>query len=146
MVPIKPTKVKPGRLYILGVHAIMDRLYRRLAMDEAGPGYLYLNQYADEDFLTQLLSMRRRVDEKTRKRKWEATPGVRNEVADCETYAYAALLLGPVPVASLASEVERVNADGAAMKSPTPPTEKPLPPPIRPSGAWLPKRSGGWMR
>ena len=146
MVPSKPTKVKPGRLYILGVHAIMDRLYRRLAMDEAGPGYLHLNQYADDDFLTQLLSMRRRVDEKTRKRKWEATPGVRNEVADCEGYAYAALLLGPVPVASLASEVERVNADGAALKTPKDPSSKPLPPIAKPSGSWLPKRSGGWMR
>jgi hypothetical protein len=146
LVPSKPTKVKPGRLYILGVNAIMDRLYRRLAMDEAGPGYLYLNQYADDDYVTQLLSMRRRVDEKTRKRKWEATPGVRNEVADCEGYAYAALLLGPVPVASLASEVERVNADGAATKSPKPPTEKPLPPIPKPTGAWLPKRTGGWMR
>jgi phage terminase large subunit GpA-like protein len=147
MVPSKPTKVKPGRLYILGVHAIMDRLYRRLAMDEAGPGYLHLNQHADDDFLTQLLSMRRRVDEKTRKRKWEATPGVRNEVADCETYAYAALLLGPVPVASLAAEVERVNADGAKRKMidpvPAPDTE---PPPIAKPSGWLPKRSGGWMR
>lgn len=146
MVPSKPTKVKPGRLYILGVHAIMDRLYRRLAMDEAGPGYLYLNQYADDDFLTQLLSMRRRVDEKTRKRKWEATPGVRNEVADCETYAHAALLLGPVPIASLATEVDRVNAEGAAMKGTVKnDTLKPLPAPPKAAG-WLPPRKGGWMR
>ena len=146
MVPAKPTKVKPGRLYILGVHAIMDRLYRRLAMDEPGPGYLHLNQHADEDYVTQLLSMRRRVDERTRKRKWEATPGVRNEVADCETYAYAALLLGPVPVLSLASEVDRVNAEGTRPAPAVPTTEKPAPSPAKPAGQWLPRRSGGWMR
>jgi phage terminase large subunit GpA-like protein len=146
MVPAKPTKVKPGRLYILGVHAIMDRLYRRLAMDEPGPGYLHLNQHADEDYVTQLLSMRRRVDERTRKRKWEATPGVRNEVADCETYAYAALLLGPVPVMSLAAEVDRVNAEGTRQTPAVPTTEKPASSPAKPSGQWLPRRSGGWMR
>jgi phage terminase large subunit GpA-like protein len=140
MVPSKPTKVKPGRLYILGVHAIMDRLYRRLGMDEVGPGYLHLNQHADDDYVTQLLSMRRRIDEKTRKRKWEATPGVRNEVADCETYAYAALLLGPVPVASLAAEVDRVNADGQSRTATKP--EPPTPTPPRPSGTWIPRRKG----
>jgi phage terminase large subunit GpA-like protein len=140
MVPSKPTKVKPGRLYILGVHAIMDRLYRRLGMDEVGPGYLHLNQHADDDYVTQLLSMRRRIDEKTRKRKWEATPGVRNEVADCETYAYAALLLGPVPVASLAAEVDRVNADGQSRTSTKP--ESPTPTPPRPTGTWIPRRKG----
>ena len=140
MVPSKPTKVKPGRLYILGVHAIMDRLYRRLGMDEVGPGYLHLNQHADDDYVTQLLSMRRRIDEKTRKRKWEATPGVRNEVADCETYAYAALLLGPVPVASLAAEVDRVNADGQSRTATKP--EPPTPTPPRPTGTWIPRRKG----
>jgi phage terminase large subunit GpA-like protein len=140
MVPSKPTKVKPGRLYILGVHAIMDRLYRRLGMDEVGPGYLHLNQHADDDYVTQLLSMRRRIDEKTRKRKWEATPGVRNEVADCETYAYAALLLGPVPVASLAAEVDRVNADGQSRTATK--TEPPTPTPPRPTGTWIPRRKG----
>ena len=140
MVPSKPTKVKPGRLYILGVHAIMDRLYRRIGMDEVGPGYLHLNQHADDDYVTQLLSMRRRIDEKTRKRKWEATPGVRNEVADCETYAYAALLLGPVPVASLAAEVDRVNADGQSRTATKP--EPPTPTPPRPTGTWIPRRKG----
>jgi phage terminase large subunit GpA-like protein len=110
--PAKPTRVKGGRLYLIGVHAIMDRLYRRLGMDTPGPGYLHVNTYADEDYCTQLLSMRRRLDPRTRKYRWEATPNVRNEVADCETYAYAALLLGPVPVTSLARELAKVVARG----------------------------------
>jgi phage terminase large subunit GpA-like protein len=117
MIPVKHTKVKPGRLYVIGVNAIMDRLYRRLAMPERGPGYLHVNTFADEDFVTQLLSMRRVLDERTRKRRWEATPGVRNEVADAETYAYAAFLLGPVPATMLADEVVRVNLAGARAAS-----------------------------
>jgi phage terminase large subunit GpA-like protein len=116
MIPVKPTRVKPGRLYVIGVNAILDRLYRRLAMDVPGPGFLHLNEYAEEDYVTQLISMRRRFDERTRKRRWEATPGVRNEVADCETYAYAALLLGPVPVAGLAQELDRIVQAQAAPK------------------------------
>lgn len=116
ILPTKPTKVKPGRLYVIGVNAIMDRLYRRLGMIERGPGYLHMNEWCDEDYAGQLLSMRRVIDPKTRKRKWEATPGVRNEVADAEGYCYAAFLLGPVPVASMAAEVERVNAEGAKVR------------------------------
>lgn len=146
MIPVKPTRVKPGRLYVIGVHSLMDRLYRRLAMPEPGPGYLHLNDYADEDFVTQLLSMRRKVDEKTRKRVWQATPGVRNEVADCETYAFAALLLGPVPVASLAAEVDRVTRDGATQTAaPTATPDTPSPAPAAKSGTWLPRRRGSWL-
>lgn len=123
MLPLKHTKVKPGRLYVIGVNAIMDRLYRRLAMPERGPGFLHLNAQADDDYLTQLLSMRRVVDERTRKRKWEATPGVRNEVPDAEGYCYAASLLAALPPAVLASEVERVNAEGARLRTSAAPAD-----------------------
>lgn len=121
MIPTKPTKVKPGRLYMIGVNAIMETLYRRLGMETRGPGYLHLNEFASDtpphgvpnDYVTQLLSMKRERDEKTRRYRWVATKNVRNEVADCETYAYAAFLLGPVPLSLMAEEVERVNEEGA---------------------------------
>jgi phage terminase large subunit GpA-like protein len=145
LIPAKPTKVKPGRLYVVGVNGAMDVFSRRLNADTVGTGYVHLNDYASEDYVTQVLSMRRTINPKTRKRRWEATPGVRNEAADCEVYAYLALLLGPVPVASLAGEVERVNVAGAALQRPvaaeTTPTPAPTP---KPTGTWLPRRSGGW--
>lgn len=141
LIPTKPTKVKPGRLYVCGVNAAMDVLYRRLAMESPGPGFLHLNDYATEDYVTQLLSMRRKVDEKTRKRRWEATPGVRNEVPDCEVGAYLALLLGPVPVESLAQEVDRIHAEAAKAAAPPKP-ETPAPKPTTQS--WLPRRRG-WL-
>ncbi len=150
MIPTKPTKVKPGRLYVIGVNAIMDRLYRRLGMTERGPGYLHMNEWCDDDYAVQLLSMRRVIDPKTRKRKWEATPNVRNEVADAEGYCYAALLLGPVPGTMLAAEVERVNAEGKKLQSaPTPqkpaaPEQQPAPSPLVRSTS--PRSRGGFVR
>jgi phage terminase large subunit GpA-like protein len=156
MTPTKPTKVKPGRLYLLGVHAIMERLYRRLGMTAPGPGYLHLNEYAGEtppdgvpaDYVEQLTAMERKRDEKTRKYRYVARKGVRNEVADAETYAYAALLLGPVPRDLLAQEVVRVNAQGAAARQrrATPDSEPvPTPAPVpRKTSTWLPSRGRGW--
>lgn len=149
LIPNKPTKVKPGRLYVVGVNASMDMIYRRLGMDEPGPGFLHLNEYATEDYVTQLLSMRRKVDEKTRKRRWEATPGVRNEVPDCEVYAHDALLLGPVPVTMLAAEVEKVNAEGATAREakPAPAADVPLPPrPSSRTNSFTGRARGGWLR
>jgi phage terminase large subunit GpA-like protein len=145
LIPAKPTKVKPGRLYVCGVNGAMDVFSRRLNADTVGTGYVHLNDYASEDYVTQVLSMRRTINPKTRKRRWEATPGVRNEAADCEVYAYLALLLGPVPVASLAGEVARVNADGEKRQAPTPDPVTPTPAPTpKPTGTWLPRRRG-WM-
>ncbi len=148
LLPMKPTKVKPGRVYVIGVNGLMDRMQRRLAMDGVGPGYRHLNEYADDDYVSQVLSMRRVIDPKTRKRRWEATPNVRNEMADAEVYADAALLLA-VPVASLASEVDRVNADGARLATsptPAPPSPPVAAPTARPSSSWVAPRSGGWIR
>jgi phage terminase large subunit GpA-like protein len=145
LIPAKPTKVKPGRLYVCGVNGAMDVFARRLNADTVGTGYVHLNDYASEDYVTQVLSMRRTINPKTRKRRWEATPGVRNEAADCEVYAYLALLLGPVPVASLAGEVARVNADGEKRQAPTPGPVTPTPAPTpKPTGTWLPRRRG-WL-
>lgn len=156
MIPAKFTRVKPGRLYVIGVHAILDRVYRRLSMDTPGPGFLHLNTYADDDYCTQLLSMRRKQDPKTRKYRWEATPNVRNEMADCEGYAYAALLLGPVPVTSLARELEKVLARGleeraflgpaeSAPVPAAPPAERAAKPARKRSSGGIGPRRGKWV-
>jgi phage terminase large subunit GpA-like protein len=147
MIPSKPTKVKPGRLYVIGVNAIMDRLYRRLGMIERGPGYLHMNEWCDEDYATQLLSMRRVIDPKTRKRKWEATPGVRNEVADAEGYCYAAFLLGPVPLTMMASEVQRIIDEGKRATGQQKTADAPQSPAPSPLVRHTPQRPrGGFVR
>jgi phage terminase large subunit GpA-like protein len=145
ILPKKHTSVKPGRLYLLGVNAILERFYRRLSMSDQGAGYVHLNDHATEDYVSQVLSMRRVIDGKTRKRKWEATPGVPNECADAEGYAYAALLLGPVPVTSLAAEVDKVMAIGSPPVDPVAVKPTPPPPAPPPRGTWLPPRRKGWL-
>jgi phage terminase large subunit GpA-like protein len=151
----KFTRVKPGRLYMLGVHAIMERLYRRLGMTEPGPGYLHFNEFAAAapphgvpgDYFDQLLSMRRERDEKTRRYKYVATPNKRNEVADCEVYAYAAFLLGPVPGTMLAAEVDMVNEEGARLAAGVAVVEAvPTPEPARESWLGPARERGSWMR
>jgi phage terminase large subunit GpA-like protein len=91
--------------------------------------------------------MRRVIDEKTRKRKWEATPNVRNEVADAETYCYAALLLGPVPLTMMSAEVERVNAEGKKAAEAQKPADQPQEPAAAPLvRAPQPRPRGGFVR
>lgn len=150
VLPNKPTPVKPGRLYVIGVNAIMDIVNRRLGSEIPGPGYYGFNEYANDDYFTQLLSMRRVIDPKTRRRRWDHTPGVRNEDADAEAYAYAALKLGPVPTASLAAEVTRINAIGEAERArgeqPTPePPRPPVKAATRASKQWVGARKGRWL-
>lgn len=153
MIPNKPTKVKPGRVYVIGVNAIMETLYRRLGMETRGPGYLHFNEFAGEtpphgvpdDYFTQLLSMKRERDEKTRRYRWVATKNVRNEVADCETYAYAAFLLGPVPLSLMAAEVTRLNEEGEKMKSGAKEEAEPVQPQQQ-TQSWLGASRSGWMR
>lgn len=144
LIPSKPTKVKPGRMYVVGSNGLTEALYRRLSMPTPGPGYLHFNAYADDDYVTQLLSMERHIDPLTRRRSWRVRRNVRNEKHDCENYAYAALLLGGVSL--LEHEVTRVNEEGERLKSGTP---EPEPAIVAPSsdGSWLGRARGGgsWM-
>ncbi len=144
LLPLKHTKVKGGRLYVCGVNGGMDRLYRRLQMAEPGPGFVHLNEYANEAFVTQLLSMRRVLDPKSGRRRWEKNPNIPNEVPDAMNYAYLAFLQGPVPTEQMAAEVARVNEEGAqALRELADPTLRPPPEPERVS---RPQRSfvHGW--
>lgn len=140
ILPRKPTVVKPGKLWMIGVNAITERIYRRLSMTQRAAGYLHFNEYADDDYVSQILSEERVIDPKTRKRRFVPRRGTRNEVLDCEKYAYAALHLGPVPIASLAREVDRIAEEGMATRLPQ---EQPEPTPVRPA----PRKAGfvtGW--
>lgn len=150
IVPSKPTKVKPGRLYVVGVHAAMEHVQRRLTMEQPGPGYYHFNEYANNDeYFTQLLSMRRVINPKSRKYQWDPTPNVRNEDADAENYAYIALHLGPVSIPGLAQEVIRVNALGAEERAKAARSEAP-PPRARKTAkpakkAWVRSGRGSWL-
>lgn len=146
LLPLKATKVTGGKLYVCGVNGGMDRLYRRLQMATPGPGFIHLNEYATEAFLTQLLSMRRVLDPKTSKRRWEKNPNIPNEVPDAVNYAYLAFLLGPVPVEQLAVEVDRVNEEGAAeLIAATLPPRDPTAAPPTDDASTDAGDAGGWL-
>lgn len=146
MIPAKPTRVKPGRVWVIGSHAIMGRIQRRLTAIEPGPGYIHVNDSANEDYVTQMLSMRQVYDREQRTRKWIKSPNIRCEDPDAEVYAYAALLLGPVPISMLAEEQARLAKLDEEAKAP-----KPESPPVTPAqsqhvqSSWLPPTSS-WRR
>lgn len=120
--PRVPTKVKPGRLYMIGVNGLTERWYRRLNMPEGahGPGYVHLNHRATEEFVKQLLGMERKYDPRTRRRRWVARKNTRVEAADCANYALAALLLSTRDE-EVAATVTRVNTPPAEHAAPATP-------------------------
>lgn len=154
IVPRKPSRVKHGRLWVIGVNAITEKIYRRLTMPSPGPGYLHFNHFASAapplaslsgDYIDQLLNARRVTNPKTKRRSWESLG--RDEALDCEKYAYAALMLGPVDILNLAREVERVMEEGKqrtagkVADAPAPKSAAPKPKPGsftgRPGGSWM---------
>lgn len=145
MIPNKPTKVKPGRLYLIGSNALTEAMYRRLAMPTAGAGFIHVNEYADDDYVTQILSMQRHIDPLTRRRSWRVRPNIRNEKHDCENMAHGALLIA-VPTATISTEVDAVMAEGERLKAGTP---EPEPAAVASSSdsSWLSRARGGgsWM-
>lgn len=146
MLPAKPTKVKPGRLWVIGSHAIMGRIQRRLTATEPGPGFLHLNEYANEDYVTQMLSMRQVYDREQRARKWIKSPNVRCEDPDAEAYAHAALQLGPVPISMLGEEQARLAALDAEFLNPAPKAEVAVATTAPAKTSWLPSTGSGWLR
>lgn len=141
--PKKPTPVKGGRLFVIGVNGLTERWMRRLDANQPGPGYIHLNETTTEDWVRQFTGMERVVDPKTRKRRWQARKGQRVEVIDCANYALAALELSTRDD-ELVEAVEAMRVAGERAKAPK--TEAPAAPAktALPS-AWLP-RTGGWRR
>jgi phage terminase large subunit GpA-like protein len=90
--------------------------------------------------------MVRARDEKSRRYRYVVKKGARNEVADAETYAYAALLLGPVDRTLLVHEVDRINRLGASLRGDNAlTTTTPTPTPAASTMPWVTNR-GGWRR
>lgn len=117
IVPRTASKAKYGRVYVLGVNGLNERWAKRLTNDSPGPGYVHLNQHATEAFVKQLLGMERRVDPKTRKRRWMPMKNTRVEGRDCANYALGVLMM-TVRDEELAGEVEARWREGEAAATP----------------------------
>lgn len=145
LTPRVPTKVKPGRLYMIGVNGLTERWYRRLNMLEGshGPGYVHLSHRATEEYVKQLLGMERKYDPRSRRRRWVPRKNTRVEAADCANYALAALLLSTRDE-QLAPAVKRINEEGVRLQNPDAPVA-PVPVVHKPAKAWLPHKRGSWL-
>lgn len=92
--PDRATKnaAKAVNVFLIGVDTIKERVYSRLQIAQAGPGYCHFPDRYDEAYFEQLTA--EKVVTKYRKgfpyRVWELPKGARNEALDCRVYATAA--------------------------------------------------------
>lgn len=156
ILPKKPTRTsQKSRLYMIGTQAIKRRLFRRVGMNapvpyslEAGAGFLHFNERADAIYFAEFFSQKLvpHVFRGKTVMMYFKRPGERDEKLDCEVYAYAALMLGPVSVPALHDEWERIMAEGEKLQSPDVEPTPAVPPPSDSGSSWLGRRGGGsWM-
>lgn len=99
----KPTKVdlnfrgrvmKSGaEVWPVGTDTIKSVIYGRLKLNEAGAGFYHFHAGLSADYFAQLTAEKQvtRYVKGFPIREWTKKAGARNEVLDCEVYAYAAL-------------------------------------------------------
>lgn len=150
LTPRKPTRVRPGRLYVVGSQGLTSRWYLRLDSTTPGPGYVNLNEYATDSWLQQFLGMERITHLRSRGRRWQARKNTRVEAIDCANYALAAYLL-TTRDEDVAPELERVHklSDEAHAEAQTGAVARPKPRATQAretesSGGWLGSRRRGW--
>lgn len=114
---IKEGTTKRGniRLFLVGTVAAKDRLFARLHIPTAGPGYLHLPASATDDYLEQLTAEKKIIVQnkryRTSRREYRKQPGTRNEALDLTVYSYAALAVLQQIIAP------RIYRDLAAVKA-----------------------------
>lgn len=145
--PGRPIWGRPGkvnkhgaRLVMVGVDTAKDLIFTRMRMTQAGPGYMHLPVWVDDEYLAQLTAEKvvTRYSHGRPIRRYEKTRP-RNEALDLEVYALAALLsLGPATVQSLGRFVDEL---GGPKKGDDPPPPRAARQPPRAG----PTRPGGWV-
>lgn len=107
------------KLWLIGTDTAKDRIFARMKIPAAGPGYMHLGDFAEDEYLAQLTSekaVRRYRRGKGTIREYIKTRA-RNEALDLEVYALAALyVLGQ-------ATIRRLGEMAAALR--LPPSEPP---------------------
>jgi phage terminase large subunit GpA-like protein len=84
-----------ARMYPVGVSQIKKQIYAWLKIETPGPGYMHFtDHHCDAGYFDELTceKLKKKYEKGFPVRYWEKPVGVRNEVLDCNVYAYAALL------------------------------------------------------
>lgn len=131
--PSKGNKAKV-KVFSVGTEAAKDLIFARLRIRNAGPGYVHLPDWVDEEFIAQMTSEKvvtRYVRGRPTRRYEQTRP--RNEALDLYVYNLAALtILGRGVQDRLAELAAQVAAEGA----PESDEDTPQRPARRPSG-WV---------
>lgn len=131
-------QARPVDLYTIGVDAAKSLIQARLALAEAGPGFVHLPQdeWADEELASQLTS-ERLVTKYTKGIAVQVWKQIRakNEMLDCAVYALAALRLSRVDLTLLAERMAKPVAPA------------PVAAPRAAKVPWIDRRGGGgWLK
>ena len=114
-------------LFPVGVHTAKDVIFKRLQIEEPGPGYVHFDAALDEEYFKQLTSesLVTRFRRGVKKREFVKLRR-RNEALDCLVYAIAALhILGVSPT--------KATKARAVEQAPRPKINRPR----RPSSGWV---------
>jgi phage terminase large subunit GpA-like protein len=105
------------KLWMIGTDTAKDRVFARMKIPSAGPGYMHLPDFAEDEYLAQLTSekaIRRYRRGKGTIREYVKTRA-RNEALDLEVYALAALyVLGQATLRKLGEMAEALRKPIAA--------------------------------
>jgi phage terminase large subunit GpA-like protein len=115
----------------------------KVPVPPGGPGALHFSSALDVAFYQQLTaeSPERVMHGGRTAMVWrKADRDAPNEALDLMVYQLGCA------VAMVTHYYADIRAMAEARTTPKPAVEQPLPPIAKPSGSWLPKRSGGWMR
>lgn len=100
------------RLWMIGTDTAKDRIFARMKIPAAGPGYMHLPDFAEDEYLAQLTSekaVRRYRRGKGTIREYIKTRA-RNEALDLEVYVLAALyVLGQAMIRNLGEMAEALR-------------------------------------
>lgn len=100
-------------LFTVGTDLAKSIIYRRLKMDDHGPGFCHFPEGRDLKYFEMLTSEREVITYKNgfAHRTFEKEKSRRNEALDCRVYAYAALHLAGVKWDKLALKLSNLSAE-----------------------------------
>ena len=124
--PRKPTYARKGKqpLYVIGVDALKEAVFARLAKADAGPGYCHFPLGREPAFFAELVAEKpfTRYNKGRPIREWRKRANDRNEAFDCRVYAMAALEALKLSGLSLEREAARIAAAPVKGTKPAAPT------------------------